>query len=124
MLVDHLLKVKKEYKNSKKQLLMKYYMIQDLNQELAKELHKPIIRKFRKRKLHSSFIDNIRSADLVDMELINKFDKGIIFLLCVIGIFSKYTWVIPLKDKNVTITNSFSKNLRWIEWQTKQNMVR
>ena len=103
---------------------MKYYMIQDLNQELAKELHKPIIRKFRKRKVRSSFIDNIRSADLVDMELINKFDKGIIFLLCVIGIFSKYTWVIPLKDKNVTITNSFSKNLRWIEWQTKQNMVR
>ena len=103
---------------------MKYYMIQDLNQELAKELRKPIIRKFRKRKVRSSFIDNIRSADLVDMELINKFDKGIIFLLCVIGIFSKYTWVIPLKDKNVTITNSFSKNLRWIEWQTKQNMVR
>ena len=58
---------------------MKYYMIQDLNQELAKELHKPIIRKFRKRKVRSSFIDNIRSADLVDMELINKFDKGIIF---------------------------------------------
>ena len=103
---------------------MKYYMIQDLNQELAKELRKPIIRKFRKRKVRSSFIDNIRSADLIDMELINKFDKGIIFLLCVIGIFSKYTWVIPLKDKNVTITNSFSKNLRWIEWQTKQNMVR
>ena len=103
---------------------MKYYMIQDLNQELAKELHKPIIRKFRKRKVRSSFIDNIRSADLVDMELINKFDKGIIFLLCVIGIFSKYTWVIPLKDKNDTITNAFSKNLRWIEWQTKQNMVR
>ena len=99
-------------------------MIQDLNQELAKELHKPIIRKFRKRKVRSSFIDNIRSADLVDMELINKFDKEIIFLLYVIGIFSKYTWVIPLKDKNVTITNAFSKNLTWIEWQTKQNMVR
>ena len=37
------------------------------NKELAEELHKPIIRKFRKRKVHSPFIDNIWSADLVDI---------------------------------------------------------
>ena len=48
--------------------------------EIAKELHKPIIRKFQKRKVHSSFMDNIWGADLVDMQLISKFNKEIRFL--------------------------------------------
>ena len=44
------------------------------------------------------------------MQLIRKFDEGIHFLLCVIDIFSKYAWVIPLKDKKgITITNAFKK---------------
>ena len=46
------------------------------NEELAEELHKSIIRKFQKRKVHSSFIDNIWDADLGDMQLISKFNKG------------------------------------------------
>ena len=45
------------------------------NQELAQELHKPIIRKLEKRKIHSSFTDKIWVADLADMQLISKFDK-------------------------------------------------
>ena len=55
------------------------------NKELGKELHKPIIRiirKFKKRKVHSSFIDNIWGADLVDMKIISKFEKRIRFLFC------------------------------------------
>ena len=68
------------------------------NKELAEEFHKPIIRKFKKRKVQSPFIDNIWDTDLEDMQLISKFDKGIRFLLCVIDIFSKYAWVIPFKD--------------------------
>ena len=51
-----------------------------LNWELVEELHKSIIRKFDKRKGHSSFLDNIWGADLADMQLISKFDKGIRFL--------------------------------------------
>ena len=69
------------------------------NEELAEELHKPIIRKFAKRKVHSSLIDNICGADLGDMKLISKFNKGFRFLLCAIDISSKYAWVIPSKDK-------------------------
>ena len=57
------------------------------NKELAEELHKPIIKKFKKRKVHSSFIDNIWGADLADMPLISKFNKAICFLLCVIDIY-------------------------------------
>ena len=71
------------------------------NQELADELHKPIIRKFKKRKVYSAFEDNIWAADLADMQLISKFSKGFRFLLCVIDIYSKYAWVAPLKDKKV-----------------------
>ena len=77
-------------------------------QAIADELHKPIIRNFGKRKVYSSFKDNILDADLADIQLINKYNKGIRFLLCVIDIYSKYAWVIPLKDKkSITITNGF-----------------
>ena len=50
-------------------------------------------------KVNSSFIDNIWSADIADMQLISKFNQRFRFLSCVIDIYSKYTWVIPLKDK-------------------------
>ena len=69
------------------------------NKELAEELHKPIIINFNKGKVHSPFIDNIWDADLADMQLISKFNKGFRFLLCVIDIYSKYARVITLKDK-------------------------
>ena len=83
------------------------------NKELPEELHKPIIRKFKKRKVHSSFIDNISGADLADMQIISKFSKGFRFLLCVIDIYSKYAWVISLKDeKGISITNAFRKIIK------------
>ena len=82
------------------------------NQELANELHKPIIRKFEIWKVHSSFKDIIWGVDLADMQLISKFNKIIRFLLCVIDIYSKCAWVISLKDKKgITITDAFQKNL-------------
>ena len=78
------------------------------NQQLAEELHKPIIKKFEKRKVHAAFKDNIWGADLADMQLLNKYNKKIRFLLCVIDIFSKHPWVVPLKDKKgVSIVTAF-----------------
>ena len=78
------------------------------NLQLAEELQKPIIRNLKKRTIYSEFKDNIWGADLVDMQLISKFNKGFRFLLCVIDIFSKYAWVVPLKDKkDVSIVNAF-----------------
>ena len=73
-------------------------------------MHKPIIGKFSKRKVHSTFIDNIWGADLADMIFINKFNKGFRLLLCVIDICSQFTWVINLKD-NKGITNAFLKKI-------------
>ena len=82
------------------------------NQQLADELHKAIIRKFRKRKVYSSFKDNIWGVDLADIQLISKYNKGIRYLLCVIDLVSKYAWGVPLKDKKVaTITDAFQKIL-------------
>ena len=69
--------------------------------KLADELHKPIIEKSKKKKVYSAFKDNIWGADLADMQLISKFDKGFKILFCIIDIYSKYAWVVPLKDKKV-----------------------
>ena len=60
--------------------------------------------------MYSSFRDNIWGVDLADMQLLSKFNKGYRFLLCVIDIFSKYAWVIPIKDKkSISIVSAFQK---------------
>ena len=83
------------------------------NIQLADELNKPIIRKFKKRKMHSSFRDNIRGIDLADMQLLSKFNNGFRFLLFIIDIFCKYAWVITLKNKKgISIVNAFQKILK------------
>ena len=92
------------------------------NIQLANERHKPIIKKFNKRKVYSSFKDNIWGVDLTDMQLLSKFNKGFRFLLCVIDIFSKYAWVIPLKDKKgISIVNAFQIILK--ESNRKPNKI-
>ena len=56
------------------------------------------------------------------MQLISKFNKGIRFLVCVFDIYSKYAWVVPLKDKKgITITNAFQKILD--EFNCKRNKI-
>ena len=65
------------------------------NLQLAEELHKTIIRNFKKRRVYSEFKENIWGADLSDMQLISKLNKIFRFLLCVIDIYSKYAWVVP-----------------------------
>ena len=85
-------------------------IVNEPNYQLTNELHKPIIRKFKKKKVYSSFRDNIWGADLVDMQSLRKYNKGNKYLLCTIDLFSKYVWVVPLKDKKGTsIANAFQK---------------
>ena len=80
------------------------------NSQFASELHRHIIRKFKRRKVYSSFRDNIWSVDLADMQSLSKYNKGIKYLLCAIDIFSKYAWVVPLKGKRgISIVNAFQK---------------
>ena len=56
------------------------------NQQLAK----PIVKKLQKRKVHAAFKNNICCADLADMKLLSRYNKGIKFLLCVIDIYHKF----------------------------------
>ena len=94
------------------------------NEQLANELHKPIIRKFEKRKVYSTFKDNIWGVDLADMQLLSKYNKGIRFLLCVIDIFSKYAWVVPLKDKKgISIVKAFRSILKQSNSKRKPNKI-
>ena len=87
MLVDHLLKTKKEFKNLKRFLFL------------------------QKITVYLEFKENVWGANLADMKLISTLNKGFRFLLCVIDIFSKHAWVDPLKDKKgVSIVNAFQKN--------------
>ena len=80
---------------------------------LADELHKPIIRKFNKRKAYSQFKDNIWGVDLAEMQSLSRKNKGIKYLLCVIDLYSKYAFVIPLKDKKgISIVNAFDKIIK------------
>ena len=84
----------------------------EFDEQLAEELHKVIIRNFKKRTVYLGFKDNTWGADLADMQLISKFNKGFRFLLCVIDIFSKYARVFLLKDKEGdSIVDAFQKIL-------------
>ena len=68
--------------------------------------------------------DNIWGTDLAHMHSISKFNKGFRFLLCVIDIFSKYAWVVPLKDKKaITITDAFQKILDYSNRKQKKIWV-
>ena len=82
---------------------------------LADEFHKPVIKKFNKRKVYSQFKDNIWGVDLTDMQSLRKENKGIKYLLCAIDLFSKYAFVVTLKDKKrISITNPFKNNNKTI----------
>ena len=59
--------------------------------------------------MYSSFRDNIWGVGLADMQSLSKFNTGIKYLLCAVDFFSKYAWVIPLKDKGTSIVNAFQK---------------
>ena len=64
----------------------------------------------KKRIVYLSYRDNIWGVDLADMQPLSKYNKGIKYLLCAIDLFSKYAWVIPIKDKKGTsIANAFKK---------------
>ena len=94
------------YEDFKEQLKM------EKDKELGEELHKSIIKKFKKGKVELTFTDNIWGADLAKMQLISKFGKGVRFL-CVIDVFSKSAWAIPLKNKRgIKLTNAFRKMVK------------
>ena len=89
---------------------------------LADEIHKPVIKKFKKRKVYSQFKYNIRGVDLADMQSLSRKNKSIKYLLCVIDLYSKCAFVIPLKDKKgISILNAFNKIIK--QYNRKPNKI-
>ena len=68
-------------------------------QQLADELHKPIKRNFTRRRVIVNHIDEIWAADVAEIQQFSKWNKGYRYLLMLIDVFSKYGWIVPLKDK-------------------------
>ena len=79
-----------------------------VNEQLVEELHKPVIKKFKRRKVSGRFEDNVSAADLGEMESLSSNNKNGKYLLCVVDVFTKYAWVKPSKDKKgKTVLNAF-----------------
>ena len=97
-----------------------------LRKNMLKNYANQLLEHLKKKNVYSGFKDNIWGDDLADMQLISKFDKGLRFLLCVIDIFRKYAWIVPLKEKKVLQLLMFfrkcSENL--IENQTKYELIK
>lgn len=70
-----------------------------LQGEDAYTLHKPAQRKFKRNVVYSDNIDDSWQMDLTDFRSIKKSNRGYAYILCVVDVFSKYGWAIPLKDK-------------------------
>ena len=71
-----------------------------------------------KKKVYSSFRDDIWGDDLADMQSLSKYKKGYKYLLCPIDLFSKYAWVVHLKDKNTfqkIISEGRKPNKIWVD---------
>ena len=84
--------------------------VENHNKILSEELHKPKRKNFPRRKIIVNHIDEIFAADLVEMQKFAKLNKGYRYLITCIDIFSKFAWVIPLKDKRgITIKNALEK---------------
>ena len=89
---------------------------------LADELRKSIMKKLKKRKVYSQLKDNIWGVDLADMQSLSRKTKGIKYLLCVIDLYSKYAFVILLKDKKgISILNAFDKIIK--KYNRKPNKI-
>ena len=83
---------------------------------------KHLLKVLRKEKCMNTFKDNNWGADLADMQSLSKYNKGSKYLLCTIDLFSKYAWVVPIKDKKETsIVNAFEKLIS--EWWRKPNKI-
>ena len=94
------------------------------NKQLADELHKPIVKKFKRIKVYSYFKGNIWCIDLADMQLIGKFNKGIKYLLCVTDLFSRYAWIVLLKNTTIaSIVNAFQSIFKKSSRKQKKTWV-
>ena len=79
--------------------------------DVSNELHKRIVRKFPRRKVLVFGPNEIWAMDLMDMIAHEKQNSGFKYIYCIIDVFTKFAWIIPLKDKQATtVLNAFKKS--------------
>ena len=79
-----------------------------VNEQLAEELHKPVIMKFKGRKVYVRFEDNFCEGDLAELKSLPSKNKNVKYVLCIIDVFTKSVCIKHLKDKKgKTILNAF-----------------
>ena len=71
----------------------------NVDELLAQELHKSVIDKFKRRKVYTRYND--WNADLAEMGSLSSFNRDVKYLLYVIYVFTKCSWVKPLKGKKI-----------------------
>ena len=71
-------------------------------EDLSEELNKTVTHKFQRKKTIVNYIDHIHSADLADMKMYSKINKGYNYIFTNIDIFSKYAWAFPIKTNKIT----------------------
>ena len=73
----------------------------------SQEIHAPTTKKFNKRSVKVNKVNELWSADLVEMGALKEYNDGYIYLLNIIDVFSRRVWAFPLKDKkaNTILTN-------------------
>ena len=93
---------------------VKNSFIKDSPQVLeAKELHKPVVKKFIKRRIVTKCIDDLWAADLLIMKQYAKENRWYKYVLNVIDTFSKFVWSEPLKKKDGSdVTLAFEKIIK------------
>ena len=72
-----------------------------IDKQLAQELHKSVIKTFKRRKVYARFKENIQTADIAEMESLSSKKKKVKYLLCVVDAVTKYAWLEPLKIKKI-----------------------
>ena len=75
----------------------------------ADELHKPVWKRFQKRSVFAKQVDDIWTADIVDLSPYSRSNSGYKYLFTVIDVFSKYGWIVPLKSKTGKVAMTFQK---------------
>ena len=85
---------------------------------LALELHKPVIKKFKRGKVYARFKNTVWTAGLAEMGSLFSKNGGVKLLLCVMDVFTKYAWVKPLKDrKTKTVLHVFTEIVSQINFR-------
>ena len=84
--------------------------MKEFKKELAEELHKLVVKRFKRKKVYARFKDNIWAADLLKMKYLSSKNQNVKYLLFVIDVFTKYASVKPLKgNKGKIVPNVFIK---------------